>query len=307
MPQLLGADVPGGADALRIDGPVLLATFLVTMLVGLFFGMVPLVAASRSDLAKVLAEGVRGMEARGGQRMHSALVSAELALSLALLVGAGLLVRSADHLQRLRLGFRADGVMAMALSLRERSFGEAADRADFYERLMARVGREVPGASVAVVNGAPFSGVTGTPVETPERRAPETGGPTAMVQVASANYFDVMGIEVLRGRTFNDTDRLGGPPVAVISESLTARLWPNEDPLGRRLRVAPQSQMAPARDPAWSTVVGVVADVRKTLTEENPADLYASMAQQPGLVAEVIVRDPPAGPVSRPSVKRSGR
>jgi predicted permease len=292
VPQLLGAGVPGGAGELRIDGVVLLAAVLVATLAGVFFGMVPLIAAGRPNLAKALTDGARGMEARGGQRLHGALVSAELALSLALLVGAGLLIRSADHLQQLRLGFRANGVMAMALSLRERSFAGAAERADFYERLMARAESEVLGASVALVNWAPFSRVGGSPIETPERRAPESGGPTAMVQVASANYFDVMGIAVLRGRTFDDGDRLGAPPVAVISESLGAQLWPNEDPLGKSLRVAPQSQMQPAGEPAWSTVVGVVADVRKTLTEENPADVYAFLAQQPGLTAELIVRDP---------------
>jgi predicted permease len=292
VPLFIGAEVPGGAAALRIDAIVLTGTVFVTTLVGVFFGMIPMIAGGRPDLSRALTEGARGMEARRGQRLRSALVTAELALSLALLVGAGLLIRSAGHLQGLQLGFRADGVMAMPLSLRERSFGEPADRAAFWDALLERVQADVPGASVALVNWAPFSRVGGIPIDTPEQPAPDSGGPTAMVQVASDEYFGVMEIALQRGRTFDERDQLGGLPVAVISQSLGARLWPNEDPLGRQLRVAARGRMNPEEAPEWSTVIGIVDGVRKTLTLENPPDLYMAMAQEPSFGAELIVRDP---------------
>jgi hypothetical protein len=222
VPQLIGAEVPGGEGALRVDSVVLALTVFVTTLAGVFFGMVPLLVAGRSNLSRALTEGARGMESRGGQRMRSALVAVELALSLALLVGAGLLIRSAGHLQSLQLGFQADGVMAMATSLRERTFEEASDRAVFWQNLLERVESDVPGTSAALINWAPFSRVASVPFETPDQPAPDSGGMMAMVQVTSSEYFDVMDIAVTRGRTFDQRDRLGGPSVVEQAHLLEA-------------------------------------------------------------------------------------
>jgi predicted permease len=316
LPVLLGTPVPGGAVSLGMSVPVFVAAAITTAVAGTLFGLVPLAALGRRDVTRSLAAAGRGTDARATHRLRGGLVVAELALSLALLVCAGLLVRSALHLQRLALGFEPDGVVAIGLSLRQRDYGDAPRRAVFYDRVLREIETSVPGAAPAFVSWAPFSRVGAVAVETPEspaRRpgdaAPERGRPEAAlrsprapatpvsspgqasVQMVSPSYFQVLGIAIRRGRVFDSLHNGVSEPVAVVGESLARSLWPAGDPIGRRLRVVtePDPQAPPGRDTGWLRVIGVVADVRKTLVAENPPDLYVPIAQRPPILAELVV------------------
>lgn len=291
--RVTGMAVPGGTTAIRLSAPALLTALAAATLATVLFAVIPHVAASRLNLAGALTEGGRGTDSRRRQRTRGVLVAAEIALSLALLVAAGLLVRSAVHLQRLDLGFDPAGVVALDVSLRERDYADAAARQQFWDRVLDDVSAALPGAAAALVSWAPFSRFAGWPVETPERPAADSAATAVFLAAASTGYFTTLDIPRVAGITFNETHVHGGPPVAVVSASLANRLWPGGDAVGRQVRPA-SSHMAgeDAAPEPWLTVIGVVADVRKTLTAENPPDLYVAMTQQPGLRAEIVVRDP---------------
>ncbi|MCI0434402.1 MAG: ADOP family duplicated permease [Gemmatimonadetes bacterium] len=301
LPRMLGAEAPGGAAALRVDGLALLAAVAITTVTGVLFGMIPLVTARPGRMARALAEGGRGTESLTRQRLRSTLVVAELALSLALLAGAGLLVRSAVHLGRLELGFDAENIAIIGFSLRAADWSDPVDRVGLYERIAERVRTQLPGTSAAVVTRPPFSQLPPVPVETPEVPAPDSGGPRALLQMASPGYFETIGIRVVRGSGFDATHGPSSPPVALVSDELAARLWPGADPIGQRIRV-PMPTLLPAvmgsmsmqasRAPAWRTVIGVVTEVRQGLTEAHLPDLYYPLAQVPPMAATLMVRDP---------------
>jgi putative ABC transport system permease protein len=291
LTRVLNAPVPGGVAALRIDGVALIAAVGASAIAALMFTLIPLFSLSRPNLAATLVEGSRSTDSRKRQRIRSALVAAEVALSLSLLIGAGLLVRSAAHLQQLNPGFDERNLAAIDLSLRQRAYPEPAARVALFERLRAGVERDVPGVRIAFVSWAPFSRLGTVPVETPARPMGDSAAANAFQVAASPEYFEVMGIAAVRGRVFDATHVLGSPPVALVSERLAAQLWPGRDPVGERIRVPANPGMHDAAVPEWRTVIGVVAEVRKTLTEENPPDLYYAWAQEASFHAEMIVRD----------------
>jgi predicted permease len=294
LPSMLGLGVPGGVEALRIGGTGLGVAVGACVLTGIVLALAPLLNVWRPALFASLRDGSRGTATRGRQRTRSALVAAELALSLALTVGAGLLVRSALHLHDRPLGFRPDGVAALSITLRQTEYPAAADRAALFDRIEAAIESAVPGIAVSTVGWAPMARSWAFPVETPERQAVGDQAATAFATVAGTDYFETLGIPFLEGRSFGAEDRAGAEPVAIVSASLASRLWPGGGPIGQRIRVAPDEDapMGGQRDPVWRTVVGVVPDVVKTLTEENPPDLYYPVAQAPPRFVEVVVRDP---------------
>jgi predicted permease len=290
--RVTGITAPGGEAAIRLDGTALLAALAAGTVAAIVFAVIPHFAASRLNLGSTLAEGARGTDPGKRQRTRSALVAAEIALSLSLLVVAGLLVRSAAHLQRLSLGFDPAAVFAVDMSLRERDYADPVRRGEFWERVVADVRSALPGAQAALVTWAPFSRAGGWPVETPGQPVTDSTAVAAFVAAASQDYFETLAIPLIAGMTFDDTHVRGGPPVAVVSASLADRLWPDRDPIGELIRPATDPMMNTTGPSPWLRVIGVVADVRKTLIEENPPDLYVAMAQDPGLHAELVVRDP---------------
>lgn len=292
LTRMLETPVPGGEAQLRLGAVSLAAAAGASALAGLLFALIPLHAAMRVRIAAALGDGSRGSDSRRRQRLRDTLVAAEVALSLSLLVGAGLLVRSAMHLQQLRLGFEPRDVMAVGISLRRSTYPDPATRVAMYERVMQSVRDRASGAEVSMISWAPFSRWAGQPVETPELPAADSAPARAFVAVAHPTYFDVMRIATVRGSGFDATHVQGSPPVAVVSESLARRLWPGQDPIGQRIRALSPVPAPDQPRPEWRTVVGVVADVRKTLTEENPPDLYYSAVQIPPPLAELVVRDP---------------
>jgi predicted permease len=288
--KALGTAVPGGSDELRIDQFALTIALAVSTVAALLFTLIPQLATNRLNLVGSLI-GARSTDSVRRQRARSVLVGLQIALSLALLIGAGLLTRSALHLQRLDLGFDPRNVVAIDVSMRQSTYNGADARAEFFGRLVASVREQVPGATVALTRAAPLRDVGGPAIETPEHPADSTS-PTATVTAVTPEYFQTLGVTLLAGANFDATQRTGSTPVAIVSTSLARRLWPGQNAIGRRLRVAPDPAERSATPAPWSTVIGVAADARRTIAEESPPDLYVPVAQAPPIVAELVVRDP---------------
>ncbi|MEQ9400492.1 MAG: ADOP family duplicated permease [Longimicrobiales bacterium] len=301
VPGMLGGSVPGGAEALHLDGTVALATAVVCGCMGILFGGVPagLLLARRTTAVLGSGTGRGGSDTRGRRRVRSVLVMAEVALSMALLAGAGLMVRSAVHLQTLDLGFDPSSVTRGTLGLRQSSYPDVDGRVAFFESVVQGV-RGLPDVQAAgLASNTPFSGfVQAVPFESDEGGE----GPARAAEATAADvgdgYFHAMDIALLRGRGFTPADRVGAPPVAVVSASLAARLWPGVDPLGRRLRLMPFPDDRDGQPGHWHTVVGVVEDVTRDLRVPSDGQVYAPYRQQLGFWMTLVVRRRPgAGPV----------
>lgn len=297
VPGVLGTVVPGGADALRLDGTALAAAVGASTMAGLLFGLAPLAGVLRPDLARGLSEGGRAGTGRSRGRLRDVLIGAQLALSLALLVGAGLLLRSAMHLQRLPLGFDPANITALDINIRQSRYPDAQARAAFFAELLRTVEAGVPGVDAELVFSTPLGPRTfgtGMLVETPEQPiGPDETGPRALGNMVSHGFFDMLDVTLQRGRVFDGTDRLESVPVVVVSAALAERLWPGRDPVGRRVRFGQETMFA--FDGTWFTVVGVVDDVVKTLTDPNPPDIYFSYEQMPSSSAQLLVRSSTGG------------
>ena len=258
---LAPADVPR-LDQIGIDGRVLAFTLAVSLLTGLIFGLVPALQASRTDLNDSLKEGGRGSTAGTGRRIRSLLVVSEIALSLVLLVGAGLLIRSFVRLQQFELGFNPDNLLTMRIQLPGSKYREPAQRASFYKQLLERM-ETIPGVQSVGAISSIF--LTDTPNSTNfaiEGRPVLTGVESIEVPLdaVSPSYFKVMGIPLLRGREFDDRDAAGAPPVAIINQTFAQRFFPGEDPIGKRYVYG---QPGPDNN-SWITIVGIVGDMRRT-------------------------------------------
>jgi putative ABC transport system permease protein len=213
-------------------------------------------------VAGVLREAVRGgTGGRRAQRMRRALVAGQIALVVVLLTGAGLLIRSFMHLQRVDLGFRPDHLLTMRFSMPRAKYPTPQAIAAFQSTLLERT-RQIPGVQGAALVSDIF--LSATPTSTNfsiegRELTPDEQNVEVPVDAVSADYFKVMGIPLRRGRTFTAADNLDASPVVIINETMARRLWPNEDPLGKRIRYGGNQSTAP-----FMTIVGVVADMRRT-------------------------------------------
>jgi putative ABC transport system permease protein len=220
-----------------IDASVLAFTLGATLLTGVLFGLAPALQSSNPNLTEALKEGERNSSA-GRNRTGSILVISEVALTLVLLVGAGLLVKSFWRLSRVNPGFNPDKLLTMQVSV---SAGPDEGRrvATFLDELQQRVQR-LPGVeSVSVSNGLPFEGANQPPFIIEGQSPPEPGHePGGILYIASPGYVETMGINLLRGRTFSSQDTRDSPQVALIDEVFARQHFPNEDPLGKRLKLA---------------------------------------------------------------------
>jgi putative ABC transport system permease protein len=259
-------------DLLDIGGvslnlPVLAFTLAVSLLTGVVFGLVPAFEASRLDAGESLKEGARGTTGgRRGRRLRGAFVVAQVALSLVLLVGAGLMVKSFARLRSVNPGFNSDGLLTMRVQLPANKYGEDEQVIAFHRRAVERVSA-LPGVTAAgAVNFLPFAGpgaATGFTVV--GRPAPLPGeGPVTEVRVTDENYFRTMGIPVLGGRTYSAQEATAERHVAVVSESLARKYFPGEDPVGQRIVVDMKEKPEPTE------IVGVVGDVKRQSLDEEP-------------------------------------
>ena len=260
--SLIAAQLPDGIPRLqeaRVDAPVLVFTLAVSLLTGLFFGMAPALQASRPNLTEGLKEGERGSSGRR-QWMRSVLVVGEVALTLTLLVGAGLLIQSFRRVLQVDPGFEPQNLLMMQVSINNT---DGQQIASFFEQLQQNV-RNLPGVkAVAVSNGLPF-GAANRPTFFIEGRPDMENKPNSIRYTVSPGYFRTLGIELIKGRVFNAQDTRDSPLVAIIDEVLARFAFPNEDPLGKRL-------MMSRNGPSYE-IVGVVRHVEhNSLDRQGPA------------------------------------
>jgi putative ABC transport system permease protein len=256
----------------HMDFRVLAFTLLVSLATGILFGLAP-AFSSRHVTHDALKEGGRGGTAgAGSQRLRGALVVAEVALSLTLLVGAGLLIRSFLRLQEVDTGFRPEGVLTMRISLPEQKYAKIEQTRTFYRELLDRV-RRLPGVDAAGgATGLPLSGAGGSGTTTVDSQAVQgqDASPEADQRPVFAGYFEALGIPLVRGRYFEQRDNEKGAPVAIIDETMAKTYWPNGDAIGKRIKQGGRESNQP-----WRTIVGVVRHVRyRTLESPSRVEFY---------------------------------
>ena len=272
------ADVPR-LDQIRLDARVLGFTVGVVGLVGLLFGLAPALQASKPDVNDVLKEGGRGSsEGHGRNRVRAILVVSEIALSLLLLIGAGLLIKSFMRLRNVNAGFDPHNVLTMRIGLPGRRYKEPQQQATFFRELTQRVGA-LPGVeSAGAALTLPLDGVNSFGRSfIPEGRllTPEESFQTLYVAVAG-DYFNTMRIPVKAGRSFTDHDTAETLPVVIINETAARRAFPRQDPIGKRIMMWRDEKVA-------REIVGVVGDVKaSTLDEEVQSQVYVPHAQDAG-------------------------
>ena len=252
------ASIPRVAGV-SLDGRVLFFTAVVALVTSLLFSLVPALRALRTDLTDSLKDGGQNASAGGSrQRFRNALVVAEMALAVVLLVGAGLTLRSLWALQRVPLGFDPSGVLTMRLALPAASYERPEQVVSFYEQLMDRV-RQLPGVRVAgAARSLPLGSTIGDFGLMVDGYQPPPGtNAKGDWQIVTDGYLAAMGERIVRGRGITAADSTDAMLVGLINEEMARRYWPGRDPLGGRFKIGGGSSQRP-----WVTVVGIVADVR---------------------------------------------
>jgi putative ABC transport system permease protein len=270
----------------RLSGTVLAFTALLAMLTGLLFGLVPALRAYAMGLATGLREGARSSVAH--RRLNSALVAVQFALSLVLLIGAGLLLKSFQRLQSVDLGFNPEQTLTMVATLPRAKYENEVKALSFYDAALQQL-RNSPGIKAAgLTTSLPFGGEGNTDnfiVEGHEAPVTNSASESEQAQVLSVTpgTFQALGIPLLQGRDFQHTDNSNVTPVAIIDEPLARRYWPAGDAIGKRIETT--------GDQEWMTIVGVVGALKQaSLTEEKYPHIYMAMAQAPQPRATFVVR-----------------
>ena len=264
---------------ISIDGRVFLFTLVTAIAAALFFGSIPALHASRPHVSDSLKESARGTSG-SRQRLRSSLIVGEVALSVALLIAAGLLIRSFRELQQVDPGFQVDHLATMRVNLPRTTYNTGVKSKVFYERLLPTLGTLPAVQAVATSSGVPLAGGnTGSELSFPGRTIQAGTPTTADWRLVSPGYFKAMHIS-LRGRDFDDRDvGTDGKPaglVTIISESMAKRYWPNEDPIGRVVTIH-------SFGPAPHTIIGVAGDVHGSdLETEVGPTVYGSAMVYPG-------------------------
>jgi putative ABC transport system permease protein len=264
------------AKEIGIDRVVLGFTGALSVLTGLIFGIIPALTRAKPALNETLKEGGRTGAAFGRGRMRSALIVTEVALSLALLIGAGLLIKSFWRLTQVNPGFQSDHLLTMNVSLIGEKYKETGQVISFFREIPLRLGA-LPGVkAVSAVSVLPISGGDGNGGLTIEgREFPPAQTPSASFRRILPNYFSAMGIPLKQGREFNERDT-GEEKVVIINESMARRFWPEGDAIGKHIKVGP-----PQNEP-WLTIVGVAGDVRNIgLEADARLATYEPHAQRP--------------------------
>jgi putative ABC transport system permease protein len=275
-------NVPGLSD-INVNGPVLAFALGLTALTTVAFGLVAMTTVRLEGAAAILVGGGRLSMSGAARRAASALVIAEVALAVVLLVGAGLIVRTFSELLSVDPGFRVDRVMTMEIGIPADRYKDVEARAGYYRRAFATL-RALPG--VQEVGAAVVTPLTGNnwtvPFERPEQpvasgeRAPDVGW-----QVASGPYFRALDIPLLAGRLFDERDRPDSPPVVIVSEAIQKRFFTNESAIGKRVKTGDET----------SEIVGVVGDIRRAGLRDDPrADMYFPFERGPNNQITLFVR-----------------
>jgi len=271
--QLAPANRIPRVDEIRFDGWVFAFNIGVSLVTSMLFGLAPALQLTRARQTQNWKDAAARGSARSGA-MRSVLVMAEVALALILLIGAGLLVRSFEKLRTVNLGFRPDNILAMSLDLNGKPYATAQRIHQFDNEMLERIAHVNGVTAVGLINLLPMSDflVQGD-YKLGDRQAPPDL--LAVKPAVSPGYFRAMGIPLMRGRSFDAHDTLKSAPVAMVDESFARRIWPNQDPVGKRISFEDN----PKAESDWMTVVGVTGSIR----QENPAaehmTIYQPMAQ----------------------------
>jgi putative ABC transport system permease protein len=270
-------------NSVTMDWRVFAVATAIATVTGIAFGIVPAWQASRTRPAESLKSSQRKTGGKSQVRWRSALTVAEVALSMILLVGAGLMLKDFVQVLGVDLGFQPDRVLAMSVPLPKLRYPTADDRLRFFQQLEERV-RALPGVrSVAFANNFPLRGGWGTGIAVDDG-SPDTRD--ADSQAVSPGYFETLGIPLLRGRLLVAADQAGQPHVAAVNQAFARQFFPTADPIGRRLR---RGSKGP-----WVTIIGVVNDIRRAgKTAEIKPQVYLPAAQTdiyPVFIADFAVR-----------------
>ncbi len=261
-----------------LDWTVATFAMFLALATGILCSLAPAFAAIRTDLNESLKEGGRGGSAGGGHaRLRSTLVVVEIGVALVLVAASGLLLRSFEKMREVALGFRPENVVIASYSLPRQQYGSQLAVSGFNDELLRRV-KELPGAeSVGLTSVLPMSGSGGTTVFVPEGYVPPRGAnmSLASVTLVLGNYFSAMNIPLLRGRVFTAGDKEGAPLVVITNHKLAQHYWPDQDPIGKRLRLGTPDLKTP-----WLTIVGEVADVKQDSPDvDTPEQYYEPVGQ----------------------------
>jgi putative ABC transport system permease protein len=280
-------------EKITIDGSVIAFTLLISLLTIALFGLAPALQITKTDLTQALRENSRStIGARRVKVMRGALVVGEICLSLVLLASAGLLLESLWRLLRVSPGFRAEHVVTCRIDLPPNKYPEDKAQARFFRSLLKEA-HAIPGIEQAsLVTSLPFSGSRGTSSFSIDGRPTDPGNETSADrhQVAPG-YFAAMGIALLAGRDFTDSDDMEHPGVAIINETAANRFWPNENPLGKRITIGMGQEVKLYGKPVSREIVGVVGNVRhEQLKDDFQPEMYIPAWHLPAQTMMLIVR-----------------
>jgi len=271
--------------SVQIDRSILLFSFGLSLLTGLIFGLAPALHSSSLDLNEVLKEGGRNTSAGVGYRLRSAMVISEIALAVVLLIGAGLMMKSLFRLLQTNFGFKTDNLLTMTIVLPATKYTEDSQCIAFNDQLKERV-QSLPGvANTGTVNILPLNGgnttrfiVEGDPVPPPGQEV------EANIRTVNDTYFQTLGVPLLAGRMFDESDKTGGQDVVIIGKSVADKVFPGRDPVGRKIKYT-------ALDSEALLIVGVVGDVKITgLDQAIKPVLYYPFRQSASIFANLVVR-----------------
>jgi putative ABC transport system permease protein len=280
--------VPAEAD-IRVNGPVLAFSAALTLSTLLLFALFPALESSRAAIGHTaLQEGSRGTASRRTSQIRAGLIIAEVSLSLVLLIGAGLLIRSLAHVQSVDVGFNRENLLVIPLQLPEARYGGSEQATTFFETTLERL-HDLPSvAEVAASTNVPFAGGMGMPLAVEGRTYTDLSQLDGVqFALVTRDYFRAQGLRLIRGRVFDDTDRAGSQPVIILNEAAVSKFLPDGDPLGKRVMLgAPNDLIPPGMLPPgldkfqWATVVGVVRSARQFgLQSEPPPAAYIPVRQ----------------------------
>ena len=269
-----------------VDARVFGFTLAVSLVTGIVFGMVPALHAAKPDLNEALKEGLRGsMGSAAGKRTRSILVVVEVALSLMLLIGAGLMIKSFLRLQQMNLGFNPDHVLAVNLSLSGSRYPEDRQQVAFFQEALERL-QSLPGIqSAGATTGLPLTlNLSGSDFRIEGHPDPETGKEMMInKRSVSPGYFRTLGIRLIKGRDFSDRDKSDASAAAIINDELARIYFPGEDPIGKRISFDDKQ--------SWMSIVGIIADVKQLgLDSSAKPEVYFPYLQVAAPEMSLVIR-----------------
>jgi putative ABC transport system permease protein len=290
LKALASRSVPAISDV-SLDRSVLAFTLLVSVGTGVFVGLMPALSTWRSDVLGALREGTRAGQDRSGLRLRRLFVVSQLALSLALLAGAGLLLRSMARLQAVSPGFDPGGVLTFNVALPTSTYPDDDARRGFFDQLLPAL-RAVPGVSAAGLESVlPFAGgwSTGSFTVVGYQPGPNEPNPWGDIRIVSPGFQEALGLPLLKGRFLTEADGPETPQVAVVDQEMVRRYWPNEDPIGKKVSFGDQP----------IEVVGVVGHAAHEGLDADPrVQLYGSYRQFPNVRSMFVVARTPGDPTA---------